>query len=162
MVTWHKIKMAAIFSTENSSKIYLQFLFSIEHSSWLSSRRLIVVPSSMCILPDKKHKKLRKWHKLVHQFKSITSEVLNYIIADIHWELVCNGKFHLGIDTVYNINLESGLTCDKAASIHCHCSLYVTQCNVHVTYYGVKPGYCLLFGSWLSLHFVYLYTLMSN
>ena len=88
MVTWHKIKMAAI-SPENSSKIYLQFLFSIEHSSWLSSRK-----SNRCTFvyvyittPDKKHKKLGKWHKLVQQFKSITSEVLNYIIADTHWEL---------------------------------------------------------------------------
>ena len=52
---------------------------------------------------DKKHK-LGKWHKMGQQFKSITSEVLNYIIADTHWELVCNGRFHLGIDRVYIIN----------------------------------------------------------
>ena len=30
--------MAAI-STENSSKMYLQFLFSIKHSSWLCSKK---------------------------------------------------------------------------------------------------------------------------
>ena len=43
-------------------------------------------------------------HTMVQQYKSITSEVPNYIIADTHWELVCNDKFHLGIDPVYIIN----------------------------------------------------------
>ena len=33
---------------------------------------------------DKKHKKLGKWNTMVQQFKSITSEVLNYMTADTH------------------------------------------------------------------------------
>ena len=105
MVTWHKFKMAAI-STENSSKIYLQFLFSIEHLSWLSSRKANSCTFMYVYITtaDKKHKKLGKWHKIVQQFKRITSEVLNYIIADTRWELVCNGKFHVGIDTAYIIH----------------------------------------------------------
>ena len=53
---------------------------------------------------DKKHKKLGNLHPKWYNFKSITSEVLNYIIADTHWELICNGKFHLDIDPVYIIN----------------------------------------------------------
>ena len=113
MVTWHIFKMAAI-STENSSKIYFQSLISIEHSSWLSSRKansctfmhmyMHIYMYMYMTTADKKHKQLGKWHKMVQQFKSITSEVLNYIIADKHWEFVCNGKFHLGIDRVYIIN----------------------------------------------------------
>ena len=75
IVTWHKFKMATI-STENSSKIYLQFLFSIEHSSWLSSRKAnsCTVMYVYMTTADKKHKKLGKWHKMVQQLKSITSE----------------------------------------------------------------------------------------
>ena len=53
---------------------------------------------------DKKHNKFGKMPKIVHQFKSIKSELLDCIIADTHWELVCNDKFHLSIFRVYIIN----------------------------------------------------------
>ena len=106
VVTWHKFKMAAI-STENSSKIYFQFFFSIEHWSWLSYRKANSCTFMYVYMTtaDKKHKKLRKWNKKWYNFKSITSEVLNYIIVDTHWELICNGKFHLDIDPMYIINI---------------------------------------------------------
>ena len=64
---WHKFQMTAI-STENSSQIYLQFLFSIKHSSWLNSRKANSWTFMYVYIatPDKKHKKLGK---MVQQFR---------------------------------------------------------------------------------------------
>ena len=142
MVTWHKFKMAAI-STENSSTIYFQFHFSIEHSSWLSSRK-----ANSCTFmyvykttADKKHKKLGKWHSKWYNFKSITSEVLNYIIADTHWELICNDKFHLGNDPVYIIN--HWYLNDKSFPLRSHRKCYspILSNSPLPSYYHLHPHY---------------------